>query len=70
MFRGSCSSGVVYSNVAVIDRNDNEFSEGIDRRRLIKRSKYGEEMAKIIEKERNEQADLLKKEVMTSIDGL
>jgi hypothetical protein len=56
--------------VVVIDIIDNVFSEGIDCKSFIKPSKYGGKMLKTIEKERNEQADLLRKEVMTSIDGL
>ena len=46
------------------------FSEGIDCKRPIRPSKYGGKVQKVMEKERNEQADLLRKEVMTSIDGL
>ena len=46
---------VVFSKIFDIELNDNELSEGIDPR-LIKRSKYGGEMGKIIEKECNEQA--------------
>ena len=54
----------------VIDIIDNVLSEGIDCKRFIKLSKYGGKMLKTTDKERNEQADLLRKEVMTSIDGL
>jgi hypothetical protein len=56
--------------VAVVDIIDNVFSEGIDSKRFIK-SEYraSGEMLKITVKERNEQADLLKKEVTTSIDA-
>jgi hypothetical protein len=54
--------------VFVIDIIDNVFSEGIDCRRLMKPVKYGGEVLMIIRRERNEQADLLRKEVMVSID--
>ena len=60
---------VVFSKIFDIELNDNELSEGIDPR-LIKRSKYGGEMGKIIEKECHEQADLLRKEVMTDYNTL
>ena len=62
---------VVFSKIVDIKLNDNEFkfSEGIDPR-FIKRSEYGGEMGKIIEKECNEQADLLRKEVMTDYNNL
>ena len=49
----------------VIDSNDNVVSEGIDCTRFIKNSKYCGMMLKIIDKE-CEQADLLRKEAMTS----
>jgi hypothetical protein len=45
---------------------DNVFSEGID----CKRDINGVKMLNITEKERNEQADLRRKEVMTSIDEI
>ena len=71
MLRGSKSSSIVLvflQAVVVIDNNDNVSSDGIDCKRLIKRSKYGWEVLKIIVKEHNEQADLLTKDVMISID--
>jgi hypothetical protein len=55
--------------VVVIDINDNVFSEGVDCKRLIKPSKYGGKMLKIVEKERSEQEDLLRKELTAAIDG-
>ena len=53
--------------VSVSDIIDNAF---IDRKKFVNLSKCGGKLRKAIEKERNEQADLLRKEVMTSIDGL
>ena len=45
--------------VSVVDIIDNVFSEGIDCKIFIKLSKYGGNMLKIIEKERNGQSNLL-----------
>jgi hypothetical protein len=46
------------------------FNEGIVGKRFIKLSMYGGKLLKRIDNERNEQADLLRKEAMSSIDGL
>ena len=68
--RRDSSGVVVFTKRLVVDIIDNVFSEGIDYKRFIRPSMYGETVPnlKIIEKERNEQPDLLRKEVMTVVD--
>jgi hypothetical protein len=61
MFGGSLA--VMSYNLTDID---NVFSEGINCKRLMKASNDGLEPAKVIEKKRNEQADLWRREVTTS----
>ena len=53
-----------------IDGIESVVSEGIDRKRFIRDSKKCGTMLNATHKDRNEQADLLRKEVMTSYEGI